>query len=80
MPGYWNRPATGQSEREEPRSWSGDYGQKVDRSQDRPGGRSSTAAAGAAATAAAAKAKAAAAAAKAERVRISSTQSFAGSS
>mgnify|MGYP003151819339 CR=1 FL=1 len=28
MPGYWNRPATGQQEKQEPRSWSGDYGRR----------------------------------------------------
>jgi|1_EtaG_2_1085319.scaffolds.fasta_scaffold51004_2 hypothetical protein len=38
MPGYWNRPATGQQEKQEPRSWSGDYGQQEDRSQDQGGG------------------------------------------
>tara|TARA_R100000501_G_C2588898_1_gene89610 strand:- start:7 stop:858 length:852 start_codon:yes stop_codon:yes gene_type:complete len=38
MPGYWNRPASGQQERQEPRSWSGDYGQQEDRSQDQGGG------------------------------------------
>jgi len=38
MPGYWNRPATGQQEKQEPRSWSGDYGQREDRSQDQGGG------------------------------------------
>ena len=26
MPGYWNRPVTGQAEKREPRRWSGDYG------------------------------------------------------
>ncbi len=38
MPGYWNRPATGQQEKQEPRSWSGDYGQQEDHSQDQGGG------------------------------------------